>query len=207
MAHNRHIFATISRLASGEREFLRRRFVGAAIRGRGVRTRIGDAACTLTVTPESFEGIGLFAPTSITRARLVRPVSRAERRAFFEALPATRMILLRRQGELWRAIPAHAEATATDCRRLVPVRLVEGCFLFDGVIVRTDREDYWFDAPDDGPVTVRGDRLREALAGMVPPHALTLKYLTSQQRAAYESVYQYRMNLRRRLARQRAGRR
>src|SRR5580765_1926283 len=111
MAKSKKIHDALNRLAAAEEQFLASEFMAPAIRGSQVQVLIAGVICRLKITPAGFDGCGVFQPVSHTEAILVRACRLAERQRYLELFPLVRLILMRRDDEQWRAVPAHQADT------------------------------------------------------------------------------------------------
>ncbi|MBV8233634.1 MAG: hypothetical protein JO329_26960 [Planctomycetaceae bacterium] len=189
MAASKRLHDTLNRLAAAEAEALAREFLAPRLRGGRVQVRIAGVVCSFKVEPDDFEGWGVFQPTSATAARLVRPARLAERKQYLEPLPLVRLILCRRDDDRWLAIPANRADTRFRIEGLVPVRLVEEAQPFEVLLTRFDGARCWYEGPDPRRDPATAAFLREALARMVEPEALSRPGLTAEERVAYTLNY------------------
>src|SRR4051812_3481292 len=128
-----NILATLDRLAAAEAEFLRREFLAPVVRGRSVRIGIDGVMCALRVASRDFQGYGVLKPVSHSSARVIRPATMAERRRYLALFPAARLVLVRREGRQWLALPADGGDARLQIEGLVPVMLAEDLEAFDRV--------------------------------------------------------------------------
>jgi len=179
----------IDRLAEKEEEFLRREFLAPVVRGGEVRVRIAGVVCRLRVHPARFTGFGVFRPTSISRAELVREAGLAERQRYLGLFPLVRLILGSREGERWIALPAHAGDRRFQMEGTVPVEIVEGAQLFDTVAARFDGTCFWFESVDGRSDPARAAYLRRSLNDQIEVGELKRPGLTAEERVAYALGY------------------
>ncbi len=180
---------TLNRLAAAEAESFAREFLAPRLRGGRVQIRISGVVCRLKVEPESFEGWGVFRPTSSTTAQLVRPARLAERKQYLELLPLLRLIVCRRDGDQWLAIPAHRADTRFRIEGLMLVRLIEEAQLFEVLHTRFDGAQCWYEGPDPRRDPATAAYLRRRSGGMVEPEQLSRPGLTAEERVAYALYY------------------
>jgi hypothetical protein len=179
----------VDRLAAEEERFLAREFLAPAVGGGEVRVRIGGVVCRVRTQPVDFEGIGVFRPVSHTRARLVRPASLAERRAYLDLFPAVRLVVCLREGAKWFGSAASFGDRRVRIEGLVPIELAEEVQTFDVATARFDGAAFWFDQLDPRHDPGAAAYLRRALDESVPPEDLDRPRLTAEERAAYELNY------------------
>ena len=117
-------------------------------RGGLVHVRIAGVVCRFRVDLADFEGWGVFKAVSPATAQLVRPARLAERRQYLDLFPRLRLIVCRRAGTDWLAIPAQQADTRFQVEGLIPVRLIENAQLFEVIQTRFDGAQAWFDGPE-----------------------------------------------------------
>jgi hypothetical protein len=179
----------LNRLAAAEEAFLANEFLAPRLRGSPVQVRVAGVVCQLKVEPADFAGWGVFRPTSHTSARLVRPARLAERQRYLELFPRLRLILSRRDGDVWLGLPAHQADSRFRVEGLVPVRLIEEAQLFEVVETRFDGSQCWFDRLDTRCDPGTAAYLRQSLQQMVEPNRLSRPGLTAEERTAYGLQY------------------
>jgi hypothetical protein len=179
----------LGRLAAAEERALSAEFLAPMLRGGTAQVRIAGVICRLRVSPDDFEGWGVFRATSASQARLVRPAWLQERRQYLDMLPLLRMIVCLRVRHEWLAMPAQRADSRFRIEGLVPVRLVEEAELFEVLQTRFDGARCWYDGPDPRRDPGTAAYLRDSLARMVEPERLSRPGLTAEERAAYEANY------------------
>jgi hypothetical protein len=184
-----HLLGVLERLAAAEDRAFAAEFLAPMVRCGTVRVRIDGVVCRLKVRPTRFEGWGVFRSTSAAEARLIRPAMLQERRNYLDLLPLLRMIVCRRDGDDWVAIPAQRSDARFGIEGLVPLRLIDEAEPFAAVLTRFDGAQCWYDGPDPRHDPGTSAYLRESLAGMVEPDRLSRKGLTAGERAAYAMCY------------------
>jgi hypothetical protein len=189
MSSSQRVNDLLNRLAAAEEQFLAREFLAPVLRGGPVQVRLAGVVCRLKVEPADFAGWGVFRPTSYTAARLVRPARLAERQRYLELFPLLRLILCRREGEHWLAIPGHQADGRFRIQGTLPVHLVEEAQQFEVVHSRFDGTRCWFDSLDPRRDPAAAAYLRQALHEMVEPDRLSRPGLTAEERAAYALNY------------------
>lgn len=190
MAKSKKTNDALQRLAEAEQQFLKTEFLAPAVHGGQVHVRIAGVVCQLKIEPADFEGWGVFAPMSYTEALLVRPANLSERQSYLNLFPIVRLILARKDGGWWRALPAHQADRRFRIEGLVPVLLPEDVQLFDVVQARFDGCHFWFDCADPTRDPGAATYLRQSLDAMSPPDQVTRPELTAEERAAYAASYQ-----------------
>src|SRR3954453_7027823 len=115
----------LNRLAKAEADLVGSQFLAPVLRGKGVVVRIAGVRCAMKVSPEDFEGWGVFRAESTDRAVRVRDATMAERRAYLVLFPAVRLILVGRNaaGGDWSGVPAGAADARFSVEGTIPVRL------------------------------------------------------------------------------------
>jgi hypothetical protein len=191
------IHEALDRLAEAEKRAFASEFLAPMLRGGVVRVRVAGVVCRLKVRPDDFEGWGVFRPTSPTSAELVRPARLSERRRYLDLLPLLRLVVCRREGGQWLAIPAHQADTRFRVEGLVPVRLVEEAQLFEVIQTRFDGAQCWYDGPDPRRDPATAAYLRESIGKLVEPGELSRPGLTAEERAAYARNFAAEMEARR----------
>ncbi len=189
MAKPRRVHDVLNRLAAAEEQFLAREFLAPVLRRCPVQVRVAGVVCRIKVEPADFEGWGVFRPSSHSAAKLVRPARLPERQRYLELFPLLRLILCRRQGEQWLAVPAHQADRRFRIQGLLPVHLVEDAQLFEVVCTRFDGANCWFEQPDGRRDPAAAAYLRKALNDRVPPDELSRPGLTAEERTAYGVNY------------------
>jgi hypothetical protein len=172
-------------LATAENRFLQSEFLAPMLRGGVVQVLIAGVTNKLKVEPGDFEGWGVFRPISYTAARLVRPATLVEQHRYLAVFPSLPVILCRRDGQAWEALPAHWGDRRFRIDGAVPVRLIEEAQLYETVRVRFDGSSCWYDGPDERCDPGAAAYLRQAFAGRLEPNLLSRLGLTAEQRAAY----------------------
>jgi hypothetical protein len=142
-----------NKLAAAEQRFLASKFLAPALGSGQVQVRIAGVIQRLRVSPLDFRGFGVFQPTSPTAAVLVRPATLAQRREYLALFPLVRLILCKRDGHDWLAIPAHQGDARIRIAGPAPLRMVEEAQQFDVVRARFDGTSFWLT-----PVAIRPRR-------------------------------------------------
>lgn len=176
-------------LAAKEESFLTREFLAPAVTGGIVRVRIGGVVCRIQVEPPNFVGWGIFRPTSLTHAQLVRPASLRERRQYLELFPLIRVVLCQRSTDTWWGSAASFGDRRVQLEGLAPILLADDAQLFDCVATRYDGNMFWFDEVDSRRDPGVAAYLRQSLAQRLAPDDLARKGITAEERAAYEVSY------------------
>lgn len=179
----------LKKFSAKEDEFLSREFLAPAVRGGRVRVRISGVVCEIRIGPMTFEGWGVFRPTSYSEAKLVRRASLAERRAYLDLFPVIRLIICRRAGKTWFGSTASFGDKRIRIDGLVPLQLAEEVQHFDCVRTRYDGSRFWFDDIDMRHDPGASAYLRSALEKQMSPQDLARRGLTAEERAAYEVNY------------------
>jgi hypothetical protein len=197
MSRSRRVNDILQRLAAAEQQFIGSEFLAPVPLGGQVEVRLAGVICKLKVQPADFQGWGVFRAISHTTAELVRPARLAERQRYLELFPLLRVILCRKQGNLWLAIPAHQSDSRFRIRGLLPVRFVEEGQLFEVLEGRFDGSQCWFDRPDPRRDPAAATYLRESLGNMLPPEQVSRPGLTAEERTAYTLAYLQRLEAQR----------
>ena len=185
MTASKRIHDVLSRLAAEEERFLAGEFLAPVPPGGRVQVRIAGVVCRLRVEPADFRGWGVFRPASPTAARLTRPARLAERQRYLELFPPLRLILCRRSGDAWQALPAHQGDRRFRIDGLAPVWLVEEGQPFEVIDGRFDGARCWFERPDARRDPGAAAYLRRELNEMTEPERLSRPGLTAEERTAY----------------------
>jgi len=193
----RRIDDILNRLAAEEEAFVGREFLAPALPGGRVQVRIAGVVCQLRTRPRDFSGWGVFRASSHADADLVRPARLAERQGYLALFPLVRLILIRKDGSHWLAIPAHRGDRRLSIEGLVDVQLVEEAQAFETVEARFDGVRFWFVRVDDRCNPTTAATLRTALAGMRDPEKVDAPGLPPEGRAAYAFAYAARLELER----------
>jgi hypothetical protein len=193
MPPSRRIDDVLNRLAATEQQFVGSEFLAPLLRGGQVEVRLAGVLCKLNVRPADFQGWGVFRATSHTTAELVRPARLAERQRYLELFPLLRVILCRKEGERWLALPAHQADSRFHIRGLPPVRFVEEGQLFEVVESRFDGSQCWFERLDSRRDPAAATYLRQALGEMLSPEQVSRPGLTAEERAAYAIGFAQRL--------------
>lgn len=193
MARPKPITDALNRLEAAERQFLAGEFLAPVLRGGQVHVRIAGVICRLAVQPADFSGWGVFRPSSMTEARLIRPARLSEQQRYLELFPLVRLLLTWRDEAQWRALPAHAADQRFQIEGLVPVRLVEEGNLFEAILTRFDGVQFWYAGPDERHDPAMAAYLRQSLEALIAPEQLARSGLTPAERTAYTVNYQVRL--------------
>jgi hypothetical protein len=188
----RRIHDLLNRLAGAEERFLASEFLAPALPGGVVHVRIENVVCRLQLDGE-FRGWGVFRPTSVANAVLVRRATLAEQRRYLELFPRRRVILCRRLRDLWEAWPAHQGDRRFGAPALLPVRLVDEGQPFDIAETRFDGVQAWFDRLDERADPAAAAYLRKSLGDMTSPEFLKRRGLSAEERAAYGVLFALRL--------------
>jgi hypothetical protein len=186
---SKRLHDALNRLAVLEEQAFAAEFLAPALRSGVVHVRIAGVICRFKVEPHDFQGWGVFRPASPATAQLVRTALQAERKRYLEALPLVRLIVVRRDGDVWKGIPAHQADTRFHFRGLVPVRLIEKARPFEIVRTRFDGAHCWYDDLDPRRDPAAAAYLRAALGRLEPPEQLDRPGLTAEERTAYGVNY------------------
>jgi hypothetical protein len=173
------------KLAAAEKGFLASEFLAPVVRGGDVCVRIAGVLCRLHVTPEEFTGFGVFAPTSHSDAKLVRPATLAQRKQYLQLFPLVRLILCKREKDEWLAVAAHQGDQRFRIAGLVPVRLVEEGQQFEVIRARFDGANFWFESIDPSRDPSTATYLRKSLHEQLAANLLERSGLTPEERLAY----------------------
>ena len=174
-----------NKLAAAEQQFLNSEFLAPALGGGEVQVRISGVINRLRVSPPEFRGFGIFRPTSHSAATLVRPATLAQRREYLAFFPLVRLILCRREGSQWLALPAHQGDRRFQIAGLAPVRMVEEAQQFDIVRAHFDGASFWFESLDPSRDPATAAWLRQQLAAGTAPNQFERPGLTPEERLAY----------------------
>lgn len=183
----------LGRMAAKENEFLERDFFAPAVKGGAVRVRIAGVICQVRIEPPDFVGWGVFKPTSLTHAKLVRNASLAERREYLQLFPSIRLIVCRRAGDVWYGSAANFGDSRLSIEGLAPLELADEVQLFDSVVTRYDGSRFWFDEVDTRRDPGAAAYLRAAFSDETAPSKLSRPGLTAEERAAYELSFWARL--------------
>ncbi|BCM88456.1 hypothetical protein IAD21_00287 [Abditibacteriota bacterium] len=182
-----------NRLEAQENAFRGSLVLAPVLGGRNVSVRIAGMFCRLQIEFEdksSPHGFGVLEAISSTRAKWLRPATRAEREKYFSLLPRLRFIALEKSRGGWVAFSAQEGNARFSLAGPAWVREVEtGVQAFDTILARFDGTHFWFEAPDTKRSPSIAAFLRESLANELAPQSLHKKGLTGQERAAYALVF------------------
>jgi hypothetical protein len=187
----RRVYELLDRLAGAEDRFLQSEFLAPALPGGVVQVRLEGVVCRLRLDAD-FRGWGVFRPTSVSTAALVRRATLAEQRRYLELFPRRRVILCRALENHWLAWPAHHGDRRFGAPALLPVRLVEEAQPFDIAETRFDGAQAWFERPDARADPAAAAYLRQALNEMTSPEQVHRRGLSAEERAAYGVLFALR---------------
>jgi hypothetical protein len=190
---NAGVLAALDRLAGAERAFVGQHLLAPVLRRGQVLVRLAGARCALRVAPRDFVGWGVFEATSFRDARLLQPATLAERGRFLRLLPGLSLVLVRRESQGWRAVPAQRSDSRFRIDGAVPVELVDDVDRFDTVRARFDGGRFWFEETDPRADPAAARYLREALGRDAPPADMARPGLTLEQRLAYATEVGWRL--------------
>lgn len=173
------------RLAAEEEKFFSAHFFCPVLKGRPVRLRIAGVIVTLTVQPKNFEGWGVFSPASYKTAKFVRDANMEEKEQYMKLFPRLRLILCRRNNDVWQGIPANQADTRFKIQGLVPIQLPQEVQLFDVVSCRFDGMNVFYQEHDQRHSAKTSDYLRESLVKLLEPAKLESPGLTQEEKDAY----------------------
>ena len=171
---------------------------------QSVRMRLQGLVYTFKAEPANFEGWGVFLPHKEDlskgkgRATFQGEASPARKHAYLACFPRVEMRLLRQlTGSTWLAGPVAGARTANRAQRHlvgrpVVVHLVESQAPFTQIRARFDGLNFWFDEVSPTADPRLGDRMMEALSEALPPAALRLPGMTSEDRVGYTVEYFHR---------------
>lgn len=176
----------LNKLEAAERGFLERDVLAPVLAGRPVGVRIAGVVCHLRIEGPRAEGWHILHPLALDRARIVRPATLAETRAYLRLFPAVRLIVVARAGHTWHALPASRGDSRLKIARPVPILLAEdGLQPFETVIARFDGRLFFYEMRDARRNPALAAHLRDALAVPTPPADLRKPGLSAEERAAY----------------------
>ena len=183
----RDLSKLLQRFESAEREFLNQEFLSPVVRGTRVRVRIDGCVLLMVVLPTGFQGWGVFRPTSLRTAQLIREASLTQRSKYLSLMKQRTVVLADRIGGCWMGLPAQISSrTIGDA---VPVRMASGVELFDTLRIGHDGVNGWFDRIDQRTDARIASWLRASCSEGVKPRDLKRKGLTPAHRAAYAMNY------------------
>jgi hypothetical protein len=184
----------LNRLEAAERGFLERDILAPVLAGRPVGVRLTGVVCTLRVegAPSGaasggrLEGWYILRPLALDRARIVRPATLAEARAYLRLFPAARLIVVARDQRTWYALPASRGDSRLRIAQPVPLLLAEeGLQPFETVVMRFDGRLFYYEQRDSRRNPALAAYLRDALAVPTPPAGVRTAGLSAEERAAY----------------------
>ncbi|HEV8190794.1 MAG TPA: hypothetical protein VGP82_04820 [Ktedonobacterales bacterium] len=181
----------LKKLEAAEHEFLSREVLAPLLPARPVQVRIAGIVCSLKVERGAFTGWAVLQPLAVDRARVVRPASLSEVRAYLQLFPPIRLITVVRDGASWLALAAHAGDTRIRFDQPAPVWLTEESVQpFETLVARFDGSLFWFERRDSRSNPALAAYLRQAAAEDTPPEQLHKPGLSAEERAAYTWVWQ-----------------
>lgn len=182
-----------NRLEAQENAFRGSLVLAPVLGGRSVGVRIAGMVCRLQIEFEGKSlphGFGVLEAVSSTRAKWLRPATRAEREKYLSLLPYLRFIVMEKSRGGWVSFPAQEGNARFSLNGPAWVREVEtGVQTFDTLLARFDGTHFWFEAPDTKRSPAIAAFLRESLANELAPQFLHKKGLTGQERAAYALAF------------------
>jgi hypothetical protein len=184
----RRVDKLLDHLAGAEERFLQSEFLAPALPGGMVQVRIEGIVCRLRLDAD-FRSWGIFRPTSIATAMLLRQATLAEQRRYLALFPARRIILCRALKDHWLAWPAHQGDQRFGPPTLLPVRLVEEAQPFDVAETRFDGVQGWFERLDARADPATAAYLRQALHDLTPPDQVQRSGLSAEERTAYGVLF------------------
>lgn len=184
----RRVDKLLDRLAGAEERFLQSEFLAPALPGGVVQVRVEGIVCRLQLDAD-FRGWGVFRPTSIATATLLRRATLAEQRRYLALFPTRRVILCRSFKDHWLAWPAHQGDRRFGPPALLPVRLVEEAQPFDVAETRFDGVQSWFERQDMRADPAVAAYLRQALHDLTPPNQVQRSGLSAEERTAYGILF------------------
>ena len=188
-ARRQKIKAVLNRLKSLESQFRDQRILAPVVRGGQAKVRIGGVVCQLKISPETFEGWGIFEPTSDLKAKLIREAHLIERDHYLRLFPLVRLILLEPRDDHWLAVSAHQANERLGIQGIVSVRLTENCQAFEVIQARWDGSYFWYVAPEMSVDPRLALYLRHAWRELQLPEEVQCKGLTPEMRAAYSVLF------------------
>lgn len=184
-------------LAAEEAAFAGTEFLAPVLPGRRVRVRIAGLVCALRVVGESAPGWAILRALSLETAQVVGRPGLQQIRDYLALFPAVRLLLLTLADDDWLALPAQRNNTRVQVPGPVRVHLAVGVQRFQQIIARFDGLAFWFQEVDRRHNPARAAYLRDVLAAELPPAEVRKPYLTAEERAAYQLVYDAREAARR----------
>lgn len=179
----------LKKLEAAEQEFLSREALAPLLPRRAVQVRIAGIVCSLKVEGKPFTGWAILQPLAVDRARIVRPATLAEVKAYLKLFPSVRLITVVRDRATWLALPAHAGDTRIQLDQPAPVWLAEeGIQPFETIVARFDGSFFWYERRESRSNPAIASYLRQALTEDTPPDQLHKLGLTAEERAAYAWV-------------------
>jgi hypothetical protein len=187
----RRVDTLLKRFAEAEDRFRRSEFLAPGLPGGVVQVRVEGVVCRLRLDGD-FRGWGVFRPTGVAKAALVRHATLAEQRRYLKLFPQRHFILCRALKTHWLAWPAHHGDRRFGPPALLPVRLVEEAQPFDVAQTRFDGAQSWFERLDARADPAAAAYLRQSLNEMTPPEAIHRTGLTAEERTAYGLMFALR---------------
>lgn len=180
----------LQQMAHQEEEFSRTSFVAPAVPGTKVRVRLGGLVAEYAVSPDDFEGWGVF-QLDQGLARLQRPASQALVEGYLKLLPQLRLILTAPlQGRSWLAFPSNRGDARQRLGGWGPqlVSLTRKGQAFESVVGAWDGGRFWYAGEDRGTDPRHAERLRQAIREETYPEHLGWSGLTPEMREAYAAL-------------------
>jgi hypothetical protein len=179
----------LNKLEAAERGFLEREVLAPVLPGRPVSVRIAGLVCMLRVEGAPggrAKGWQILRPLALDRARILRPATLAEVRAYLRLFPAVRLIVVARDRRTWYSLSAAQGDSRFSLSAPAPVLLTDaGLQPFETAIARFDGRLFYYEQRDGRRNPALAAYLREALAAATPPAELHKPGLSAEERAAY----------------------
>jgi hypothetical protein len=195
----------LNKLEAQEQGFLNSEVLAPVVAGRAVTVRIAGVVCRLCVDDKQFDGWAILQPLATDSARILRPANRSEIHKYLQLLPAVRLLAVARTKQanekaVWQALPSHYGDHRFRIKGPVPVLLCEDAVQpFDAIIARFDGQRFWYEQPDSRRNPALAAYLRQAFNEVLPPHQVSKKGLSREEREVYAFAWRSSEEVRRRL--------
>ncbi|MBI3927593.1 MAG: zinc ribbon domain-containing protein [Armatimonadetes bacterium] len=185
------VMKLIQRVSAEEEKLSSTQFVAPSVAGGALQARVDGLLHTFLPEPRSFEGWGIFRPTSQKSAELVEEATLPQVMEYLRLMTSLRLRLVARlEGRTWLAYPVNESDAAQRLGgvRPMPVHLVEDGVAFEQIVAGWDGRSLWFQEIDRRSDPHALDRLQQALRQLQPPQEVRFPGCTPEMLTVYEMV-------------------
>jgi len=175
----------IDELGEAEDSLTEREFVSPIFFNTQVATRVMGMVYTFEV-PKRKPGWYRFRPVNTKRAQIIGEADFMQVEEYLKCLPKIRIVVAQKVKDVFQGLPLKNNKFGLSNTSYLPVLLTEDAVMeFDQVVCRFDGANVWYEGPDMGYDSSRGEYLRTNFEKLTEPKILRYPGLTFEEKAAY----------------------